>query len=1087
MDEKTTPLVWWQERLLQWQEMGYQTERIESKLLNDKQNASELVLFVERCVNLAEDLRNEISSLNDRYAEFAIAWLDLLDDPMNVELVQEEFDKFNLSNRPWAIDAKASVRNWENTGKVEELESIVSRLDLLDPVFIAKGSLLGELFDNSNLLNELDDAVQKLEESQVLRWNNLENMVASLYEKGVNAELVLTKNLGEAYELVGKLEQVAEKIDIVKKEVSTSIEPFSRVLAEEMLSRINSLNVDSEEEIRNMMVEVEATARDLDLRHLKVGKRLRTLTISGFILPPEISSQRQDMLYLESVIESLEKRSAQHDELIGKATNIAKLWRPLNESVLEIGGDLSKTIELEQLIAAAEQELKSIRIQAEEQISSWSELGFDMSAWRSKIESSPVEGMVEWQAHLHNLRSSLELVRRLEDLDISLSGIDKVENHVSNLQMAIQNPELVALAQSYVEKKALRNERHRRMLIREIKELRLGGYEIISNDIDSLNLKELEYEVHSSTSNIGLSSATSTVRIPKMPISAIENEINGWSNSGWNVSNLLQLLHSDPLHVGALMDSIREEMGDFANLMRRLERLPYGSAPNAKRELESNLKHPERLANLKLNLSELAAVAALEAKGERRRANLWRPKGVISEEVIVEDLEDMDLEVLQAAIQDMEYIDQSYEDDALLEVVNTKAEVEDEKMIEAPLIKPEVVKSDMSIESANEALFEEEEDDSIPLPVLEPIYEVEEEKMTEAPLIEPEVVKSEMGIDDENEELFKEEEEIIEEPLIEPEMVKSDMGIDNENEELFEEEEEIIEEPLIEPEMVKSDMGIDNENEELFEEEEDDSMPLPVLEPIYEVEEEKMAEAPLIEPEVGISDMSIEGANEALFEEEEDDSIPLPGPITEVDDKPLPELPFAEEVKEDTTPPPVLEPILEENNASEVDIEGLQSIVAPINLLFNNLGLGSIPENIEIEDLDKIRFDLAANVGIIPRDTRVDRLLRLALRLIPRGAEADLKSRAGLIQLLAVSARNLDKWTDLRLRARGSAGKGKLLIDSRNLGKILNRIPGPGVSIPLKKDIASLSSSNNLNGLATEVGNLCNISNLDSGSGVKAV
>ena len=936
MDEKTTPLVWWQERLSQWQERGYQTDKIESKLLNDKQNASEFVLFVERCVNLAEDLRNEISSLNDRHAEFAITWLDLLDDPLNVELVQEEFAKFNLNNRPWAIDAKASVRNWENAGKIEELESIVSRLDLLDPVFIAKGSLLGELFDNSNLLNELDDAVQGLEESQVLRWNNLENMVASLYEKGVNAELVLTKNLGEAYELVGKLEQVAEKIDIVRKEVSASIEPFSRVLAEDLLSRINSLNIDSEEEIRNMMLEVEATVRDLDLRHLKVGKRLRILTISGFILPPEINSERQDMFYLESVIDSLEKRSAQHDEIIGRATNIAKLWHPLNESILEIGGNLSKTIELEQLIAAAEQELKTIRIQAEEQISSWSELGFDMSAWRSKIESSPVESMIEWQANSHNLRSSLELVRRLEELDTSLSGIEKVEHHVSNLQMAIQDPELVALAQSHVEKKALRNERHRRMLIREIKELRLGGYEIISTEIDSLNLKELEYEVHSSTSNIGLSSATSTIRIPKMPISAIENEINDWSNSGWNVSSLLQLLHSDPLHVGALMDSIREEMGDFVNLMRRFERLPYGSAPNAKKELEGNLKHPERLANLKLNLSELAAVAAIEAKGEGKRANLWRPKGVISEDVIVEDLEDMDLEVLQAAIQDMEYIEQPYEefddfieDDALLEVVNTEAKVENENMVETPLIEPEVVKSDMSIENVNEALFEEEEDDSIPLPVLEP--------------------------------------------------------------------------------------------------------------------------------------------------------------NNEVDDKPLPELPFAEDVEDDTPPPPVLEPILEENNNSEVDIVALQSIVAPINLLFNNLGLGSIPEKIKTEDLDKIRFDLAANVGIIPRDTRVDRLLRLALRLIPRGSEPDLKSRAGLIQLLAGSARNLDKWTDLRLRARGSAGKGKLLMDSRNLGKILNRIPGPGVSIPLQKDTANLSSANDLNGLATEVGNLCNVSSLDSGLGVKAV
>ena len=1069
MNEKTTPLAWWHERLLQWQKMGYQTDRIESKLLNDEQHASEFVLFVERCVNLAEDLRNEISSLNDRHAEFAIGWLDLLDDPLNVELVQEEFAKFNLNKRPWAIDAKASVRNWQNTGKIEELESIVSRLDLLDPVFIAKGSLLGELFDNSNLLHELDDAVQRLEESQVLRWNNLESMVASLYEKGVNAELVLTKNLGEAYELVGQLEQVAEKMDVVRKDVSASIEPFSRALAEEILSRINGLNLDSEEEIRDMMLEVEATARDLDLRHLKVGKRLRALTTSGFILPPEISSQRQDMLYLESLIDSLEKRSAQHDELIAKATNIAELWPPLNESILEIGGDLSKTIELEQFIAAAEQELKTIKVQAEEQISSWSELGFDMSAWRTTMENSPVESMVEWQANLHSLRSSLELVRGLEDLDTSLSGIEKVRSHVSNLQMAIQDPELIALAQSYIEKKGIRNERHKRMLIREIKQLRLGGYEIVSNDIDSLNLKELEEEVHYSTSNIGLSSATSTARIPKMPISAITNEINGWSNSGWNVSSLLQLLHSDPLQVGALMDSIREEMGDFVNLMRRLERLPYGSAPNAKKELEENLKHPERLANLKLNLSELAAVVAIEAKGETKRASLWRPEGVMpEEEIIVEDLEDMDLEVLQAAIQDMEYIDQSYEgfDDFI-----------EEKIIETPLIEPEVVKSDMSIESANEALFEEEEDDSIPLPVLEPIYEMEEdtaplpalepineveEEMFETPLIEPEVVKSDMSIESANEALFEEEEDdSIPLPVLEPIYeVEEDTAPLPALEPINEVEEEMFEAPLIEPEVVKPDMGIDDTNEALFEEvEKEDTAPLPALEPINEVEEE-MDEAPLIEPEVVKPDMGIDDTNEALFEEEEGSTPLVLEPINKVEEK---------------------------SNGSGVDIVALQSIIPPINLLFTNLGLDLIPEKIKVEGLDEIRFALAANVGMIPRDTRVDRLLRLALRLIPRGTEKDLKSRAGLIQLLAGSARDLDKWTDLRLRARGSAGKGKLLIDSRRLGKMLNRIPGPGTSIPLEKDTANLSSSNDIKGLATEVGNLCSISNLNRNLGVKAV
>jgi hypothetical protein len=271
-------------------------------------------------------------------------------------------------------------------------------------------------------------------------------------------------------------------------------------------------------------------------------------------------------------------------------------------------------------------------------------------------------------------------------------------------------------------------------------------------------------------------------------------------------------------------------------------------------------------------------------------------------------------------------------------------------------------------------------------------------------------------------------------------------------------EEEMVEAPLIEPEVVNSSIAIDDTNEPLFEEEE--YKPLPKIPFTEEMEEEEMIEAPLIEPEVVNSSIAIDDTNEPLFEEDDED---------------------------DTAPSLVLEPIIEENNGSEVDMVALQSIVAPINLLFNNLGLDSIPEKIEIEGLDEIRFSLAANVGLIPRDTRVDRLLRLALRLIPRGTERDLKSRAGLIQLLAGSARDLDEWTVLRLGGRGSAGKGKLLNDSRRLGKILNRIPGPGVSIPLQKDTANLSSYSDLKGLATEVGNLCNVSNLNIGSGMKAV
>ena len=72
----------------------------------------------------------------------------MLDDINNVETVEEEFGRFNLRHRPWVIDAKSAIRRWEDRRMVDVLEKLVTRLDSLDPVFIAKGSLLGELFQD---------------------------------------------------------------------------------------------------------------------------------------------------------------------------------------------------------------------------------------------------------------------------------------------------------------------------------------------------------------------------------------------------------------------------------------------------------------------------------------------------------------------------------------------------------------------------------------------------------------------------------------------------------------------------------------------------------------------------------------------------------------------------------------------------------------------------------------------------------------------------------------------------------------------------------------------------------------------------
>ena len=131
-----------------------------------------------------------------------------------------------------------------------------------------------------------------------------------------------------------------------------------------------------------------------------------------------------------------------------------------------------------------------------------------------------------------------------------------------------------------------------------------------------------------------------------------------------------------------------------------------------------------------------------------------------------------------------------------------------------------------------------------------------------------------------------------------------------------------------------------------------------------------------------------------------------------------------------------------------------------------------------------VRRVLASYVGVEPRDMRLDRLLRLSLRLMPNGSEED-SQRYQLISVLAELANELSKWTRIRLEARHKGSIGELVKDSSKLGEALNRIPGPGTPIPLTADEYNLPSPDDLSGLANEVNVLKRRVVLSSSGGVR--
>ena len=112
-------------------------------------------------------------------------------------------------------------------------------------------------------------------------------------------------------------------------------------------------------------------------------------------------------------------------------------------------------------------------------------------------------------------------------------------------------------------------------------------------------------------------------------------------------------------------------------------------------------------------------------------------------------------------------------------------------------------------------------------------------------------------------------------------------------------------------------------------------------------------------------------------------------------------------------------------------------------------------------DVSNLRRALASHVGVEPRDIRVDRLLRLVLRLLPQNDSND-SNRSQMIDSIGNVVPKYNQWVRMRLEARHMGASGDFFEDAARLGMALNRTPGPGVRVPLQADVEPLPESTNM-------------------------
>ena len=151
----------------------------------------------------------------------------------------------------------------------------------------------------------------------------------------------------------------------------------------------------------------------------------------------------------------------------------------------------------------------------------------------------------------------------------------------------------------------------------------------------------------------------------------------------------------------------------------------------------------------------------------------------------------------------------------------------------------------------------------------------------------------------------------------------------------------------------------------------------------------------------------------------------------------------------------------------------------------NKIGLDEISSKVSDDDFLKVaRRGIASMVGIEPRDSRVDRLLRLSLRLLPDGNLEDEK-RMTILNALIPAIEIHHTWTKKRLQARRGQGTGDYLHDSALLGTALERIPGPGLYVPLSRDEFDMPASDNLPDLSKVALELAQAMSLPTAGGIR--
>ena len=604
-----------QHHLQSWKELGFDTSKL--KIESEGQSPS-VLQEIEENIQSALSLRQRMFPF--QHISEVKELLQDLKNPMNWEGIQDEFMRWAKSNAPWESNYFRMNPTWSGDEETQsQYGEIISACALLDESSWTSLDLLLPLLANVNNYSEIMMALNELANDEERQKTLLKKAILQLKEKGFDIHLS-RMNLIEQFNEIERIQDYSNQIDLLLLSIQTSILPFDPVLADTFEKRTRELIGPPSDEIKTIQNNVKTISEHLQTRLQEMNDLIREWNSKGFSYEGRSQILAPELLEWEHLLPEVEQQYHRHAGAFERWKEITKLWDIQDASIEGLAGKIEHTDAFLDKIEELEQQWTQKELQGASLIEQWEQFGFEMDVWRYKVTQDPQQGLAELHLQLPVYERANTLLDKLLQLDTSLGGEEEVERRSIILRTMDLEKDLLDEMQDWIEKRTVRNTRHRRMLQSEWEQaVRHGRADANKTFPDLYSFEEaiaaLEQQHH-------LSKSVSTHALERS-----KTELLRLEERGWNITELLDLYEQQSDTFFHQFSQAMDAITRIQSIQRRISGLDWRRDPNRGDELATQVRNPLELVRIEQQIPAfIRHLAERPIEDEAYTFLTWMPK-----------------------------------------------------------------------------------------------------------------------------------------------------------------------------------------------------------------------------------------------------------------------------------------------------------------------------------------------------------------------------------------------------------------------------------------------------------------------------